>query len=917
MSFFTRDETVLANPERFTTRAPAALPGWWESAGAAWEADEIDKDRRGRFAAAEWAILEPMAARHLEPEYRRRWENGAGQKGWDPVLEDLFAKVAADPDRPKEWPTSHEQFVDMRNRRLRAEIDDARAVAAMGGWSSNFAGGMASTLATPVGAGSMLIGGPQAYAAKTVLGAGLRVGAFEGVMGGVGAALDLPDQIRVADELNLPRPNPVAEVVAGSAAGAGMGFVLGAGGRGLVYLRDRRNVGPPPPGMELRDHIAATEAAARALETGAPLPPPPPSTAEFARKIAQVESGGDATARNPSSTAFGAGQFVKGTWLELMRRRRPDLTQGKTEEEILALRSDSDLSDQMIAAYANENLRSLTQQGVPQASIGQGELYLAHFAGPGGAARLLKAAPETPVSELLSADAITANISVLEGKTAGEVISWAREKIGAPPPAPLRQTLGSAEAFQEAFPRVTAASGQSVDVRWEIADMDRLQAATGDLQPRDRAGRISSDEQIAEIAARLNPSRLLPSPEASRGAPIVGPDDIVESGNGRVAALRQAMEVNPDAYIAYRERLRSLGFPVEGVERPVLIGRRVSALSDEERRAFVVGANSADVMRMSPSEQARVDADAISPGDLAGFESMGQLFGREGQGFIARFMDGLPQAERAGMDTDGGQLSIKGEERIRNAVFAKAFDDPVMLRAMTETGAEEAKGMMTALSEAAPAWARLRQAVEKGEVSAEYDATGRVADAFQTVAKARRQAAAEGRPVATVLREALDQADMFGGGARGDFIAEAMIRHGFYKDGRARAAGEVAELLRNYARLAQAMGDARPRLDLGDEAPLSPEAAFSHALRQTFGEEAAPPPPAPVLESFDAGASAPAARTAMESERMDMTKLIEEGGDFDVFDEAGNLVPASQALAEAEAWTQAAAAVKICRPKGN
>ena len=42
------------------------------------------------------------------------------------------------------------------------------------------------------------------------------------------------------------------------------------------------------------------------------------------------------------------------------------------------------------------------------------------------------------------------------------------------------------------------------------------------------------------MAARLQPERLGRSPEANSGAPIVGPDNVVESGNGRTLALGKA-----------------------------------------------------------------------------------------------------------------------------------------------------------------------------------------------------------------------------------------------------------------------------------------------------------------------------------------------------------------------------------------
>ncbi len=87
--------------------------------------------------------------------------------------------------------------------------------------------------------------------------------------------------------------------------------------------------------------------------------------------------------------------------------------------------------------------------------------------------------------------------------------------------------------------RVSTVTGRQIDTRLRVVDASELQAASGELQPRDRS-RASSDEQINQIAATLDPQRLGASAEADRGAPIIGPDMIVESGNGRVQGIRRA-----------------------------------------------------------------------------------------------------------------------------------------------------------------------------------------------------------------------------------------------------------------------------------------------------------------------------------------------------------------------------------------
>lgn len=146
----------------------------------------------------------------------------------------------------------------------------------------------------------------------------------------------------------------------------------------------------------------------------------------LADQIIGAESGGNPNATNPNSSAMGAGQFINATWLDLIGKYRPDLAQGKSPAQILALRSDPDVSRQMVRAYANENTNILGNAGLPATA---GNLYLAHFAGPGGAVNVLKADPSTPVSQILSPQAIAAN-PFLRGMNAGQLAAWAGGRVG-------------------------------------------------------------------------------------------------------------------------------------------------------------------------------------------------------------------------------------------------------------------------------------------------------------------------------------------------------------------------------------------------------------------------------------------------------------------------------------------------------
>ncbi|MCA6114240.1 hypothetical protein J6524_04760 [Bradyrhizobium sp. WSM 1738] len=141
-------------------------------------------------------------------------------------------------------------------------------------------------------------------------------------------------------------------------------------------------------------------------------------------RIFSVESGGDANAKNPNSSALGAGQFIEGTWLAMLAKHRPDITGSR--DELLALRTNKDLSREMTDAYAADNAGILRGAGLP---VTPGTTYLAHFAGPKGAVGLLNADPNTPAGAIMGAAAVKAN-PFLARMTAGDVAAWADRKMG-------------------------------------------------------------------------------------------------------------------------------------------------------------------------------------------------------------------------------------------------------------------------------------------------------------------------------------------------------------------------------------------------------------------------------------------------------------------------------------------------------
>ncbi|MGF7213100.1 hypothetical protein GGE65_007736 [Skermanella aerolata] len=170
--------------------------------------------------------------------------------------------------------------------------------------------------------------------------------------------------------------------------------------------------------------------------TSVPLPAPTPSGSTVPSYSSFVtgreNSTGNPAARNPNSTAMGDGQFIESTWLDLMKRNRPDLVKGKTDADILSMRSDPKLSREMIDTYGLENRDFLQGAGVK--NVGPAEQYLAHFLGPDGAAKALTGDPTMPLGAYMSPKGREGNARLAPVRV-GDFLAELRQKAGGAAPA--------------------------------------------------------------------------------------------------------------------------------------------------------------------------------------------------------------------------------------------------------------------------------------------------------------------------------------------------------------------------------------------------------------------------------------------------------------------------------------------------
>ena len=181
-------------------------------------------------------------------------------------------------------------------------------------------------------------------------------------------------------------------------------------------------------------------------------------------RITTVESGNNCNAKNPLSTAAGLGQFIESTWLRIIRDYRPDLVAGRSRGEILNLRYDCTIALAMTTALTRENANYIRSRGH---AVTPGNLYLAHFLGPGGAAQALGSAPDASVLSAFGAGVVRAN-PFLEGRSTAWLIAWAAKKMAGRGKVPI---IASSRATATAKAQSLAANKEFVKFRDTVMAM--------------------------------------------------------------------------------------------------------------------------------------------------------------------------------------------------------------------------------------------------------------------------------------------------------------------------------------------------------------------------------------------------------------------------------------------------------------
>lgn len=511
--------------------------------------------------------------------------------------------------------------------------------------------------------------------------------------------------------------------------------------------------------------------------------------AETRTKLQEVDDAAAARTRklfkafNPDGKLAMAMPATKTVAAELRAELIPGGATKFSPDEEAAIRAFENMPDVVPVAFVEQERRTLNAA-----------ILKARNAGESNTVRILSR---------LKKDGIDADFSAAVAEQVKDEAPFVKSgQIG-----PDQSTMGRLAAEAAGGAPVTGhtvftPSGRSIDVRYGVEDAANLTAShTADmkpnpafpkeLQPRDRT-RAASEAQVSRIAGQLQPERLGASASAGEGAPIVGPDGVVESGNARLLGLRRAYAAGGDQAKAYRAWLEAQGMDTTGMKEPVLVRHRITPLAGEDRVRWTEEANASAGLSMSAGERAAVDARRISDDMLASYQG-GDVTSAANRDFVRAFVrDVTDRGEEGSFMTREGELSSDGATRLRNALLQRAYDSPELVSALAETGDENIKAFGGALMDAAGPIAKLEASIRAGHVDPNVSVSKHLVEAARLLADARRRGIS--------LADSLAQRDAF---EPRDAVAEKLLQAAYGPDLRGRMSrGRMGEVLSTYADLA-------------------------------------------------------------------------------------------------------------------
>ena len=347
-----------------------------------------------------------------------------------------------------------------------------------------------------------------------------------------------------------------------------------------------------------------------------------------------------------------------------------------------------------------------------------------------------------------------------------------------------------------------------------------------ELQPRDRS-RSTSMQWVQKISKDIDPEQLGGSRRADSGAPIIGDDGIVESGNGRTMALLLAYQNgNADDYRDWLEETASYfninPDEVSKMKQPVLVRVRQS---DVDRAVFAVEANQDDKLGMTATEKAKADEARITPDLISKLKGDGDLTSLENADFIKGFLHSLGTNESAQYITSNNRPTQSLIARVQAALFSKAYNDDRLLEMSADTTDPEIKNILNALNSVASEFIKMRQSDKDSGRDTGDKATKTIIDAINMFKEVKEKG--------LTLERYLKQIDMFNQ-PKDEVVDTAKLLNKYNRSGK-----KLGELFNGIASAIKRDNEkSRTGSMFGGNAPLKYKDILESVNRNILAEEA-------------------------------------------------------------------------------
>lgn len=347
-----------------------------------------------------------------------------------------------------------------------------------------------------------------------------------------------------------------------------------------------------------------------------------------------------------------------------------------------------------------------------------------------------------------------------------------------------------------------------------------------ELQPRDRS-RSTSMQWVQKISKDIDPEQLGGSRRADSGAPIIGDDGIVESGNGRTMALLLAYQNgNADDYRDWLEETASYfninPDEVSKMKQPVLVRVRQS---DVDRAAFAVEANQDDKLGMTATEKAKADEARITPDLISKLKGDGDLTSLENADFIKGFLTSLGTNEAAQYITSNRRPTQSLIARVQAALFSKAYNDDRLLELTADTTDPEIKNILNGLNGSASEFIKMRQSDKDSGRDTGDKTTKTIIDAINIFKEVKEKG--------LTLENYLKQIDMFNQ-PKDDVVNTAKLLDKYHRSGK-----KLGALFNGIASAVRRDNEkSRTGSMFGGNAPLKYKDVLESVNRNILAEEA-------------------------------------------------------------------------------